>query len=144
VDNKVIVLAGLKPGERIVTSANFLIDSESKLKSAAAGLGMPGMSHGGGGPAGAKPAQQGGQPQAAPQPAEEDHSKHQPKPKPQPQVEDHSKHKPPAEDHSQHQAKPERKVLYWYDPMHPDYKSDKPGKAPDCGMDLVPKYADEK
>ena len=37
----------------------------------------------------------------------------------------------------------ERKVLYWYDPMHPRYRSDKPGTAPDCGMDLVPKYADE-
>lgn len=37
----------------------------------------------------------------------------------------------------------ERKVLYWYDPMHPAYKADKPGIAPDCGMQLVPKYADE-
>lgn len=37
----------------------------------------------------------------------------------------------------------ERKILYWQDPMHPAYKSDKPGKAPDCGMDLVPVYADE-
>src|SRR3974377_272686 len=37
----------------------------------------------------------------------------------------------------------ERKVLFWYDPMHPAYKSDKPGIAPDCGMQLVPKYADE-
>jgi len=36
-----------------------------------------------------------------------------------------------------------RKVLYWIDPMHPAYKSDKPGIAPDCGMDLVPVYADE-
>jgi RND family efflux transporter MFP subunit len=27
--------------------------------------------------------------------------------------------------------------------MHPAYKSDKPGIAPDCGMDLVPKYADD-
>ena len=33
-----------------------------------------------------------------------------------------------------------RKVLYWYDPMHPNYKADKPGIAPDCGMDLVPMY----
>ena len=33
-----------------------------------------------------------------------------------------------------------KKVLYWVDPMHPAYKSDKPGKAPDCGMDLVPVY----
>jgi multidrug efflux pump subunit AcrA (membrane-fusion protein) len=37
----------------------------------------------------------------------------------------------------------ERKILYWYDPMHPAYKSDKPGIAPDCGMQLVPKYSDE-
>lgn len=36
------------------------------------------------------------------------------------------------------------KILYWYDPMHPRYKADKPGKAPDCGMGLVPKYADEQ
>ena len=40
--------------------------------------------------------------------------------------------------------KAERKVLYWYDPMHPAYKSDKPGIAPDCGMTLVPKYEDDQ
>jgi len=38
----------------------------------------------------------------------------------------------------------ERKILYYLDPMHPEYKSDKPGTAPDCGMDLVPVYADEQ
>jgi RND family efflux transporter MFP subunit len=38
----------------------------------------------------------------------------------------------------------ERKVLYWFDPMHPAYKSDKPGIAPDCGMTLVPKYAEDQ
>ena len=38
----------------------------------------------------------------------------------------------------------ERKVLYWVDPMHPWYKSDKPGIAPDCGMKLVPMYAGEQ
>lgn len=37
----------------------------------------------------------------------------------------------------------ERAVAYWYDPMHPSYRSDKPGTAPDCGMTLVPRYADE-
>jgi len=36
----------------------------------------------------------------------------------------------------------QKKVLYWVDPMHPAYKSDKPGTAPDCGMDLVPVYDD--
>ena len=39
-------------------------------------------------------------------------------------------------------AAAQKKVLYWIDPMHPGYKSDKPGKAPDCGMDLVPVYDD--
>jgi RND family efflux transporter MFP subunit len=37
----------------------------------------------------------------------------------------------------------ERKILYYIDPMHPAYKSDKPGIAPDCGMALEPVYADE-
>src|ERR687884_76998 len=36
-----------------------------------------------------------------------------------------------------------RRVLYYVDPMHPAYKSDKPGVAPDCGMTLEPVYADE-
>jgi Cu(I)/Ag(I) efflux system membrane fusion protein len=34
-----------------------------------------------------------------------------------------------------------RRVLYYIDPMHPAYKSDKPGIAPDCGMTLEPVYA---
>jgi Cu(I)/Ag(I) efflux system membrane fusion protein len=37
----------------------------------------------------------------------------------------------------------ERKVLYWYDPMSPQQKFDKPGKSPFMDMQLVPKYADE-
>ena len=34
-------------------------------------------------------------------------------------------------------------MLFWYDPMKPDVKFDKPGKSPFMDMDLVPKYADE-
>jgi membrane fusion protein, copper/silver efflux system len=37
----------------------------------------------------------------------------------------------------------ERTVLYWYDPMVPDQRFDKPGKSPFMDMMLVPKYADE-
>ena len=37
----------------------------------------------------------------------------------------------------------ERKVLYWYDPMKPDARFDKPGRSPFMDMDLVPRYADE-
>ena len=39
---------------------------------------------------------------------------------------------------------PGRKVLYWYDPMVPGSKFDKPGKSPFMDMQLVPKYADEE
>jgi RND family efflux transporter MFP subunit len=96
VDHEFIVLGGLKASERIVTSANFLIDSESKLKSAAGGMGMPVMSHGDGGskapttniPATGKP--------ALPT-MKEDHSQHQPGAPATPQSD--------SEDHSQHQMK---------------------------------------
>ena len=37
-DDRVAVLSGLKPGETIVTSGNFLIDSESQMKNAMAGM----------------------------------------------------------------------------------------------------------
>lgn len=46
-------------------------------------------------------------------------------------------HSEPASEHAS-----SRRILYWVDPMHPDYKSDHPGKAPDCGMALEPVYAD--
>ena len=34
-----------------------------------------------------------------------------------------------------------RHALYYVDPMHPSYRSDKPGIAPDCGMQLEPVFA---
>ena len=34
-------------------------------------------------------------------------------------------------------------VLYWYDPMVPDKKFDKPGKSPFMDMQLAPKYAED-
>jgi multidrug efflux pump subunit AcrA (membrane-fusion protein) len=37
-------------------------------------------------------------------------------------------------------VKGERKILYYQSAMHPWIKSDKPGKCPICGMDLVPVY----
>ncbi len=45
VDDRVEVLKGLSAGERVVTSANFLIDSESKLKEAVEGMSAGGHSH---------------------------------------------------------------------------------------------------
>lgn len=36
-----------------------------------------------------------------------------------------------------------RRVLYWYDPMAPEHRFERPGKSPFMDMQLVPKYADE-
>jgi RND family efflux transporter MFP subunit len=44
---------------------------------------------------------------------------------------------PPAEASTRHH------LLYYIDPMHPAYKSDKPGIAPDCGMQLEAVYAED-
>lgn len=41
---RIVILSGLSEGERIVGSANFLVDAESRLGGAG---GMPGMQHGG-------------------------------------------------------------------------------------------------
>jgi Cu(I)/Ag(I) efflux system membrane fusion protein len=46
VDDYYEVIKGLKAGERVVTSANFLIDSESKLKEAVSGIGSAHAGHG--------------------------------------------------------------------------------------------------
>ncbi|GLI95163.1 efflux RND transporter periplasmic adaptor subunit [Methylocystis echinoides] len=70
-DGRFQVLSGLKAGEEIVTSANFLIDSESRLR--AGGGSMAGMQHGGGEQNAPNPPGQLGSGKAAP-PAP-DHSK---------------------------------------------------------------------
>ena len=36
-----------------------------------------------------------------------------------------------------------QRILFYVDPMHPAYRSDKPGIAPDCGMALAPVYEGE-
>jgi hypothetical protein len=46
--DKVGIQDGLKPGERVVTGANFVIDSESRLKGAFAGMGTPSQAPKGG------------------------------------------------------------------------------------------------
>ena len=44
--DRVTITSGLAAGERVVASGTFLIDSESRLQSAASGLGLPaGPSH---------------------------------------------------------------------------------------------------
>lgn len=55
----------------------------------------------------------------------------------------HDDHAAAASAASAPAAAGERQVLYWYDPMVPTQRFDKPGKSPFMDMDLVPRYADE-
>jgi YtkA-like protein len=50
--DKVGIQQGLKPGERVVTGANFIVDSESRLKGAFASMGAPSKASAGSAPAG--------------------------------------------------------------------------------------------
>ena len=112
------ILAGLTGGERVVTSGQFLIDSEASLSGALQRLDAPATTL----------------PQPPHTPAEP-----MPQPQPQPQPAPATTTTTPTKIASSRQ----RKVLYWYDPMMPDEHFDKPGKSPFMDMQLVPKYADE-
>jgi Heavy metal binding domain len=46
--------------------------------------------------------------------------------------------------HAQTSPKPKATVVYYTCPMHTDYRSDKPGKCPKCGMTLVKKEENAK
>jgi hypothetical protein len=110
---EVIVLSGLKAGERVVTSGNFLVDSESKLKAAISGMSMPGMDHGGGAAQKAEPPAQPASPQAQPM----DHSAHKPAGESQPAK---------REDHSQHQRRspvPKKEAPMDHSKMKPEQDS---------------------
>jgi len=51
---------------------------------------------------------------------------------------------PPASSSTASAQDPSGKtILYWYDPMVPQQRFDKPGKSPFMDMQLVPKHADE-
>jgi len=128
------ILAGLKGGERIVASGQFLIDSEANLSGALERLGADTAESSDAAneevaaPSDDMPTNMDMRPssQAAPVPAT-------------PRTMAPRKKAAPATP-----PKPvERKVLYWYDPMMPDKHFDKPGKSPYMDMQLVPKYADE-
>ena len=38
-DGKVAILSGVEPGDEVVTTANFLVDSESRMRAAIEGFG---------------------------------------------------------------------------------------------------------
>jgi hypothetical protein len=108
VDGAYIVISGLRSGEKIVTSGNFLIDSESRLKSAVAGMGAPGHDHGAAPQAGEAPPEDHSRHRTGAAPSA-DHARHTPGDAPPGIPAEHSGHGPaaappsepaPAVDHS--------------------------------------------
>ncbi|MGH8076790.1 MAG: efflux RND transporter periplasmic adaptor subunit, partial [Lysobacter sp.] len=147
------ILAGLKGGERVVTSGQFLIDSEASLSGALQRLG-------------ALPSEMGEvgteQPPVSSFPRKRGFQRTD--------VRSSMDVKPNGEQHQEYERREERKakslddqpsavveryrlrgndeqkprqcpVSYWYDPMVPDKHFDKPGKSPFMDMQLVPKFA---
>ena len=129
------ILAGLKGGERIVVSGQFLIDSEANLSGAlerlSVGTTEPDDASGQGEavPTHVMPGMPNMETPSPPQAAST-------QPTPAVAAPKKAKSAPPPNSKG-------RKILYWYDPMRPDQHFDKPGKSPYMDMQLVPRYADE-
>ena len=123
-EGRVEVLAGLVAGERVVTSGQFLLDSESRLREAVQkflrerdGAASPSETS----EAGAEPMP----PTPGVAPAESE----------PPTVAPHHDHR---EAKPELPAEPPSKTTYTC-LMHPQVERDAPGQCPICGMDLVPK-----
>ena len=110
-DGRTEVLAGLKGGEHVVVSGQFLIDSEASLSGALERLGSP----------------EAGSPVMPRKAAPSDSA-----PKTS---------RTPAPSKATAAASSRCPVQYWYDPMKPDQHFDQPGKSPFMDMQLVPKFA---
>jgi len=121
------VLEGLKEGELVVTSGQFLLDSEANLHAAASRL---------------APAQEMSMPTQAEQPKTLEYAC------PMPEHMSITYKEPgkcplcgmtlvPVEPSHSHDVK---QLDYYTCPMHPEVHEQKPGKCPKCGMTLIPVY----
>jgi len=138
------VLSGLKEGERVVTSGQFMLDSESQLREAIQKMSNPRPA-----PSemtGHETNQEGASP--APPPAESTIIKYVcPMPEHVSIEYDHPGQCPicgmtlvPVTTAALQKLQPGGKVLYYTCPMpeHSDVHEAKPGKCPKCGMTLIP------
>lgn len=136
------VLDGLKPGDMVATSGMFLIAAEARISTAAKywdNEAMPAE------PSEAAPVQPVMEPHAAP--VMDDHAiPTTPAPKrtsaehaatPSPSQMPTAPTSAPATATPEPTSAPAPSIVYSC-PMHPEVRSDAPGKCPKCGMDLVP------
>lgn len=132
------ILAGLRGGERVVASGQFLIDSEANLSGALDRLGAGSVEtadhgdhrdHGEAMPSHVMP----GMPDLGTPPKQRVATSQSTSGLAAPRT---AKSTVPSKSN-------ERKILYWYDPMRPDQHFSKPGKSPYVDMQLVPRFADE-
>ncbi|HEU4412721.1 MAG TPA: efflux RND transporter periplasmic adaptor subunit [Polyangiaceae bacterium] len=120
---RVEIVSGLRAGERVVSGATFLLDSESRLQAALTGVVAPPASAGTASPhASAPPPASPPAPTAAPS-------------SPTPPAAAPSLPTPPPA------AAPAPEPAQYTCPMHPEVLSDSPGRCPKCGMPLEPKAA---
>jgi RND family efflux transporter MFP subunit len=147
------VLGGLSEGERVVTSGQFMLDSESQLREAiqkmlrpkTPGAGEPAAGHAAGVSATLPAA---GSAVASARPADEGEIKYIcPMPEHVSIEYDHPGKCPicgmtlvPVSVATLHRLQPGGRVLYYTCPMpeHSDVRQDRPGKCPKCGMTLIP------
>lgn len=124
-DGYLQILEGLKEGEQLVISSQFLIDSASNLRSAIGA--MAGMSHGGIQTTPEKEEEKKSEEHKGQQMPGEEHQGHQMQDSSS--VPDHSSH-----DMGKIQAVGAKKYTC---EMHPEVIMDAPGNCPKCGMKLV-------
>jgi RND family efflux transporter MFP subunit len=140
------VLNGLHDGERIVTSGQFMLDSESQLREAIQKMLEPGTAPQAEGKAAAGAAQR-PPPVAGSEPGDEHPVWVCPMPEHVSIEYEHSGACPicgmtlvPVTKDALEKLQPGGTVLYYTCPMpeHSDVHEEKPGKCPECGMTLIP------
>jgi RND family efflux transporter MFP subunit len=141
------VLGGVREGERVVTSGQFMLDSESQLREAIAKMTEPGKALGQAGREGMEPASTLAAGSAPPAGADGAVKYICPMPEHVSIEYDHpgkcsicGMTLVPVSQATLRKLQPGGKLLYYTCPMpeHSDVRSDKPGKCPRCGMTLIP------